>query len=232
MIRSAALPARAIARVFIAGSGYSGDQAARVRPASHVGQETPGTREARATFGRTPHNRVSLLIQVKRAAPCAHPARPLAEPPGAAAPLGAGHARHAPASAHRIPHSAALVHTKPQRTLDPESDSDWAMLAKHQTHSLDRRSVSAGPRAQIADPHPRRCAPRRFGLPRANRGPVRTLAQATLATHPLRPAASSAMCCRTSSMSPASTASQPVSTNHASRSLLASRSIRVTSAIA
>jgi hypothetical protein len=34
------------------------------------------------------------------------------------------------------------------------------------------RSVTAGPRAPIADPHPRRCAPRRFGLPRANRGPA------------------------------------------------------------
>ena len=30
-------------------------------------------------------------------------------------------------------------------------------------------SVPRGPRAQIADPRPRRCAPRRFGLPRDNR---------------------------------------------------------------
>src|SRR4051794_40287587 len=32
-----------------------------------------------------------------------------------------------------------------------------------------RRSAVAGPRAQIADPRPRRFAPRRFGLPRDTR---------------------------------------------------------------
>jgi len=38
--------------------------------------------------------------------------------------------------------------------------------------SPPRRPVTAGPRTQIADPHPRRCAPRRFGLPRDNRSPA------------------------------------------------------------
>ena len=46
--------------------------------------------------------------------------------------------------------------------------------------------VGAGPRARIADPHPRRCAPQRFGLPRTNR------AAALDSTSPPRPGRASA----------------------------------------
>jgi hypothetical protein len=80
-----------------------------------------------------------------------------------------------------IPRNTSPIRPKREAGCKSQSTLDWAINSSPRRSACT--SVAAGPRAQIADPHPRRCAPRRFGLPRATRGPTRTLAQASATYH-------------------------------------------------